>query len=294
MNTALQLQTHQLFAHLDPGDWLDILHQDRQRRQAPLLPESTQPQRVRIHTLGRFSVMKDGQALVFPGRAKRRPMDLLKMVIALGGREVCQETLSDILWPDAEGDIAQRSLETTLHRLRKLLGADQSMLLQQGRVTLNSDYCWVDCWAFERLQGRLDGMFNQVLSSGEQRQELAMLAESALGLYKGPFLGATHWSSWSCAAQQRLHGKYTRLVRRLGEFYQRHGQWRRALENYERGLELDGLQEEFCQGAMECCMALDLGSRGVTLFNRFRRRLHEEMAMAPGRRTEALVRRLRG
>lgn len=292
MNTALHNEIHPVFRHLETRDWLDILHQDRQRRRAPVFSPSQRSERIEIHTLGRFSLLSAGEPLVFPGRARRRPMDLLKMLIALGGRGVCQESLAEKLWPEAEGDTAQRSLETTLHRLRKLLGTDQAIQLRQGLVTLSCEYCWVDIWAFERLQGRLEAMLGQLINSRSRQEQVAALAATALDLYKGRFLGAGHFSSWAEATRQRLHSKYVRLVRRLGEYYQRNGQWLEALEVFERGLEQDDLQEEFCQGAMESCLALDRRSQGISLYHRCRRRLDEELGMLPSRRSEILCRQL--
>jgi len=43
-------------------------------------------------------------------------------LIAMGGRQVPQTRLADLLWPDAEGDAAYRALITTLQRLRRLIG----------------------------------------------------------------------------------------------------------------------------------------------------------------------------
>ncbi|MCK7497369.1 MAG: hypothetical protein MZW92_46165 [Comamonadaceae bacterium] len=66
--------------------------------------------------------------------------------------------LAELLWPEADGDAAQRAFDTTLHRLRKLLGHERAVVLSEGRLSLNPTVCWVDAWTLERLIGKLDGL----------------------------------------------------------------------------------------------------------------------------------------
>ena len=122
-----------------------------------LVPESPPvecekwPWRLRIFTLGRFDIMKDDQLLFFEGKVRHKPLTMLKALIALGGREVTEENLTDILWPDADGDAAHSAFTTTLSRLRQLLGFEQSIRFAEGKAVLDPRYCWVDVWAFERM-----------------------------------------------------------------------------------------------------------------------------------------------
>ena len=74
-------------------------------------------------------------------------------MIALGGENVSEERLSDLLWPDAEGDAAQDALSTTLHRLRHLLTHD-AIHRQAGRLSLDRRHCWVDAWALDHMLER--------------------------------------------------------------------------------------------------------------------------------------------
>jgi hypothetical protein len=122
-----------------------------------LLPERPPPQAdawpwpVRIYTLGRFEIQLDGKALSFSAsRVPVKPLELLKALIGFGGRDVAQESLADALWPDADGDAAKRALHTNLHRLRALLGED-SLMVRDGRISLDARRCWCDAAAVETL-----------------------------------------------------------------------------------------------------------------------------------------------
>jgi len=98
---------------------------------------------VSIFTLGRFSLLLNGQPAEFGRKAPQRPLELLKAIVALGGREVSTTNLMSALWPDADGDVAQRSFDTTLHRLRKILGDHRVLALKEGKLSLDGNYCWV-------------------------------------------------------------------------------------------------------------------------------------------------------
>ena len=114
---------------------------------------STDIPQVSIYTLGRFSLLLNGKPAEFGRKAPRRPLELLKAIIALGGREISTASLISVLWPDVDGDTAQRSFDTTLHRLRKILGDRRVLKLKEGKFSLEGRNCWVDAWSFERLLG---------------------------------------------------------------------------------------------------------------------------------------------
>lgn len=77
---------------------------------------------VQVFTFGRFSVLADGTPLVFCRKTPKRPVALLKVILAFGGRDVSEHRLAEALWPDDDGDAAHDALAVNLHRLRRLLG----------------------------------------------------------------------------------------------------------------------------------------------------------------------------
>src|SRR4029450_8246346 len=127
-----------------------------------LVPESPPveveawPWPLKILTLGRFEVLRNDEPVRFARKVQRKPLALLKALIAFGGRGVREELVMDALWPDAEGDAARVALASALHRLRGLLAREQAILRQEGRLSLDSRLCWVDVWAVDRLVGRAE------------------------------------------------------------------------------------------------------------------------------------------
>jgi len=140
---------------------------------------------VRIQTLGQFQITLNREPLSFGRKAPLMPLRLLKELINLGGQNIALTRLSDNLWPDADGDAAYRSLLTTLARLRKLLGREDTLIVQGGLLSLNFHLCWVDCVAFEYLA-------NQAIrecknGNTERAHESCIRAQS---IYNGSFLPA--------------------------------------------------------------------------------------------------------
>jgi DNA-binding SARP family transcriptional activator len=144
--------------------------------------------RIVIYTLGRFEVVLEGVPLRFTGRAPVRALELLSALIAAGGRGVSVASLSDSLWPEADGFDAYRAFTTTLHRLRRLLRCPEAVRLCAGRLTLDAQLCRVDLWEFERT-----------LRAARDPDAL----RQALDLYHGPFMGDDP-SAWCISMRDRI------------------------------------------------------------------------------------------
>ncbi|MGH6783039.1 MAG: hypothetical protein ACREBP_00250, partial [Sphingomicrobium sp.] len=102
----------------------------------PTLAADHWPWPVKVYTLGRFDLIVDGAPLRVADKGQKKPLELLMALVALGGRQVPQTRLADLLWPDAEGDAAYRALITTLQRLRRLLGEPRAITFHDGRGVL--------------------------------------------------------------------------------------------------------------------------------------------------------------
>lgn len=69
---------------------------------------------MRIYALGRFEIHAHDEELRFDGKAQRKPIELLKVLVALGGRDVPADTLIDILWPEPGQGDGQKALDITV------------------------------------------------------------------------------------------------------------------------------------------------------------------------------------
>lgn len=246
---------------------------------------------VAIYTLGRFSLLLNGQHADFGRKMPHRPLEFLKTLIALGGREVPVATLATVMWPDADGDTAQRSFDTTLHRLRRVLGDQRFILLRDGKVTLDPDYCWTDVWFFERLLGQVQRIMSTDIK-GKDAVALDRLSEKMLSLYQGHFLSLEDVTPWSVSIRERLRSKYIHNLLGLGRYWESNGFWDKAMRCYLKGLEVDDLVEVFYQRLMVCCLETGRCSEGMLFYRRCRQVLSLVLGLKPEAVTESLYRQL--
>lgn len=240
-----------------------VLRMIQQRRlRAPHPDAADWPWPLRIHALGGFEVLADGQALDFGARPQKKPLDLLRLLVARGPAPLDTATVLDALWPEAEGDRAKASLDMAVLRLRKLLGHDEALRLDQGRLGLNRGLVWVDSWAWA--------------------------AGQALP-YRGPLFGTAAPELPWAAQREALHLQFLQRCQAEGERLERAGLPREALAIYEVALAQDPLDEAQHRGAIRCLLALGEGAAARRAYERCREQLRTGLGVAPAAATQALL-----
>jgi two-component SAPR family response regulator len=248
---------------------------------------------VRIYTLGRFSVTLHRQALTTHHKRRyQRPLELLQALIALGGREVHVELLSQALWPDADGDRAQNTFDVTLHRLRQLCNVETLLLLRDRRLSLNGELAWVDVWSFEQVVNYAEDLLVRLDEPGVGRQ-LVRCEERLFGLYQGAFLEREAIQPWALTLRERLRSKLLRHVAGAGKAWEAAGDWDRAIRYYQKGLEVDPLIEELYRRLMFCFRQTKRTAEALAVFERCRAMLSTQLKITPSRDTIDLLRSLK-
>jgi DNA-binding SARP family transcriptional activator len=252
-------------------------------------PESW-PWAIRVHALGGFTVQRRGEPLAVEGKAQKKPMELLKALIALGGRGVPKQKLQELLWPDAEPAAATAALDVVISRLRKLLGEPEAIRIEDGKVGLDPERVWLDVWAFdsdvEALQGTLQGQADaSVIDSIGQR---------LLARYGGPFLGNEDPQRWSLSARDRWQNRFRRSLADAGRYWEARADWPRAIALYERALEEDSLAEELYRRLMRGHLARGEPAEAARVYRRCRDMLSVQLGIPPSADTEALFKSIYG
>ncbi len=200
---------------------------------SPPLELENWPWRIKIFTLGRFSLLVDNKPVTFAKKGQSRPLELLQALVALGGRSVSKEKIEEYLWPDALGDAASSAFSTTLHRLRKVLTVPGAIMVRNEMITLNPHLCWVDTWAFERLIANAEAV------PGSQIDRKFLLLKKASDLYHGLFLQEQGSIFWFEAIRERLQKKFSRISMQLADrLLHRHG-YQQAVQSLEQAMAVD-------------------------------------------------------
>jgi LuxR family maltose regulon positive regulatory protein len=274
-------------------------------RKRSLIPETPPlecenwPWLFRLHTLGGFELKKDGKPMVVP----QKPLSLLKALISFGGGDVAGERLAYELWPDSEGDAAHTSLEVTLLRLRRLIGSEKAIQLKAGNVSLDPYSFWVDVWALEHIYDKLAKCLRRVEEPKggktkrreieDEKNDIMHLADKALGLYKGHFLPSDTSCSWTLGPRGSWRSKFLRIITMTGSYLEGLQQHQKAVEYYQKGLEVDNLAEEFYQHLMICYRELGRKAEAMVVYNRCCDALSSTLDANPSPATEAIYSSLR-
>ncbi len=266
-------------------------HVRRLIQQRHLLPPENAgecwPWPVRIYTLGGFRVVIGGEALRSPGKPQKKPLELLKALVAHGAARPTAHNLAAQLWPDADDASLKKTLEITLHRLRKLLGSENAVLLREGRLALNAGICWVDLRAFEQAADRVLACLR---APAPDLVEIERESAHALRLYVSSFLAAEEVSSWLLPARDRAHSRFQRLIAGLGRRHEQTGRWDMAADLYRRGIEQDNLDEFLYRRLIYCLQAQGQHAEALKVYRRCRELLSIVLGVVPSAETETLIR----
>ena len=244
----------------------------RERQLAPPSPTTADwPWPLALRTLGEFVVIRDGVPLVSKGKAQKRPLDMLKALVALGGRNVDAAMLTAQLWPDAEGDDAKTSFDSGLYRLRKLLAVDGALLLAEGKLSLNA----------QRRLARRVGV------RARARRHAARRRRGARHLSR-PFSRSRSPAPWALPLRDRLQARLARAVLARGQALEAQRDFAAARVLYERALELDNLAEAIYRRLMVCQRELGDPAGALTTYRRCRELLSIVLGRKPAAETEAI------
>lgn len=222
---------------------------------------------MRIHLLGapRFEVHGDRWRFVAPPRT----IPLLAYLI-VAKRPVPRETAAAAIWPDVDDTEARANLRRHLHHLQRALPSDCGPWIATGTegICWNESAAWIDVASFEAAHEGGD-------------------CAAATEIYGGGFLEG-YCDDWILAHRERLCGAYlddlTQLLARA-----RSSRDHNAAVGYaQRILDLDEWREDIVRALMT--VRFESGDRAGALgaFERFARRLGEEMRIDPMPETLAL------
>ncbi len=240
----------------------------------------------RIQTLGQFDLQRSGGPIEASGKGPGRPLELLKVLIALGGQSLRADQLADALWPHAEADYAHKSFTATLHRLRRLLGMEEALLLRDARLSMNRSLLWVDTWALEQTLSELDETLRAPAPAS--LGVAAKLMDEVFALYRGPFLPDESEQPAYIAYREQLRARLLRCLVRVARVWEEAGRADAAVDGYLRCVEADPLFEAPYRNLMLCYQRAGDSAEARATYERLRAILSTRMKTLPSQETQAV------
>ena len=245
------------------------------------------PWAFRILTLGGFQCLRGDAPVELSAKGPGRPMELLKVLVALGMHNVRADQLADALWPNVEADYAYKSFTATLHRLRRMLEDDDALVLRDGRLSLNPSLVWVDVWALEQMLEEFDAATRGREACADEALRRSAI-ERGLELYRGPFLPDESEQPPYIARREQIRGRLLRFLARIARGWEEADAPAAAVDGYLRFIEADELCEPLYRQLMLCYQRSAAPVEAVAAYERLRTILAARLKAMPSPETQAL------
>lgn len=255
-------------------DWRSLLP----GLQPPLWAE---PPHLRVQAFGALRIVRDGMPLQPQGKAPRKPLELLALLVAQGGRPLDTATVIDELWPSLDANAPRASLDMAVSRLRRLLGQPAAVRCSGGCLSLSPQHLWSDVAAFETLV--------QAAAAGSERAPW-----QALALYTDALLGGAPVGGRLLARRQQLAQQLRDLALTAAQRLQACGAHVQAVRLLQRALECEPLCEPLYRALMQAQLALGERAEVLRTWQRCGELLHTQLGVAPAAATAALAAQARG
>lgn len=236
-----------------------------------------------IRLFGGFEVHVDGRLITGADWRKQKTRRLFAMLVTRDGQEVSRDEILDHLWGDLPADSALKNFYVTWSGLRAAL---------MGHSCRSEGCPFVECEAgrcrvVKRYMTSDVDRFRECLRSARDARDFGDLESAAaayreaLGLYRGDLLPGEPYDDWFSTLRDRLRFDLVDACLQLGEVQLERGDVASALSCARRAQESDPLREDACMLALRCGIAGGRRAGAVDTFDRYRRRLDEELGLDP-------------
>ena len=240
--------------------------------------QSRSNKKIKIAVLGGFSIESNDSVVDTECCGDSKPIEMLKLLIAYGGRNMAIEFVSSRLWEDAEGDRAKNCFDNTLFRLRKILGEKDAVVLDFGMLSINNKVCWVDLFAFDNL---IKNSVNILNAETLNKNLIVGIARDLALIYRGPCFWLSKEFPWGHFIQEKTKTRFLRFTLELGRAFESLGMRDEAVSVYAKALEYYPLAEEICLQMIKTRINQGLPVEALVLFQNFSNELRDSFGMEP-------------
>ena len=206
-------------------------------------------------------------------------MAMLALLARAGGRGVNRERFIALLWPDADGERAPRTLAQALYALRKDLGAEDAIV---GNRELSFDPALVSSDVAE---------FSAAIARGDDTR--------AVALYRGPFLdgfhvpGAAEFARWVEEERRAIAQQYARALESLARAARVRGELAESVSWWRKLASLDPLNARVTVGLMEALAASGESAAALKHVEIYQLLVQQELDLPPDREVLSMAERIR-
>ncbi|HET7473460.1 MAG TPA: BTAD domain-containing putative transcriptional regulator, partial [Candidatus Limnocylindrales bacterium] len=199
---------------------------------------------IRIQSLGRFRVVRDGDVVPTTAWQSKKARDLLKILVARRGRPTTRDTFFELLWPDDDPEPLGNRLSVALATVRAVLdpekrfGPDWFVPADKSAIGLDLEHVELDVELFLAAAAHAERLARNGDAAAARTSR-----EDAERLYGGDFLEEDPYEDWAVALREEAQATYIALARTLAEDAAASGDADGATRFYLRILERDPFDE---------------------------------------------------
>ena len=246
-----------------------------------------------IKTFGYFNILYNGESVFYGQNNAVKPLEILKFLIVNIGKEVSIETIVENIWPDNEYYDEKTVIRTYIHRLRKVIAAenrfntdfsgDLRIHASKGRYRLEiSDRVDLDIDRLTELNDVIAAL--PPAEAGSDITEVGSLADTLLSVYTGSFIADAPFAAWTVMYRNYYTRIFSNSLNTLLDFYKNAGDNEKLIELCEASLKIYDLDEKtniFFMNAL-----IDSGRAAVALqhYSYITKKMYTELAVSPSDR----------
>ena len=245
-----------------------------------------------ITMLGGCSLSYGGNTLDSKTIRSKRIWTLIEYLVTYRTREVTQDELIDLLYPDERSDTPLNALKTLVHRARSLLNelhyADGKEIIRQ----VPGGYAWnaelpteVDADLFEALINEA----NALESEPEKRLGLRL---RAVTLYRGDFLPEASAETWVVPITAYYRFLYVSAVQEILEALSGAGRFQELITVAQRAIAIDPYEERLYYYLILALASTDQITAAKAQYDYLTDLLHREFGVTPSKELHALYKKI--
>jgi len=240
--------------------------------------------RVVIHLLGEFRVIVDGREVERSAWKRRKARSLVKLLALTPRQMLHREQITDVLWPDLDGDAASGNLRLSLHLARRALrsvsdGSLELIHLQDEHLSLRGsgpETIWIDVEQFE------------LAALAAHRVHDVPAYQAAIRFYSGDLLPEDRYEDWATAPREVLRETYLGLLIALARLHESQGEYSSAITALERVVTVDATHEDAHAGLIRLHALTGRAGQALRQYARLREALTRELDIEPSVATQRL------
>lgn len=253
---------------------------------------------IRIYLLQRPHIEIDGKEAFT--KLNNKAFAMILYLASKQGQAVSKEVLSEIFWPEQQGENARSNLRQNLSYIKKICTEELAELCTEEVSVISSERNV--CSLNENLDIKVDLIeFWHNLRAGyaaEDADDRIRYLQAAADAYRGSVLsgvyvrGSATFEEWLMFERESVNQNLVRVCKDLASIYQEKGMAERAIDCLKKLLQMDPLLEEVHLELMRLYYENKERAKAICQYKECVRILGEELNISPMEETRSLYQKI--